>query len=414
MYIKELSNEEFKNFTNNYNLKSIYQTIEYGFVMNSQKFDSLFLGLIDNSNNIIAATLILVETKLKFKYAYAPRGFLLDYNNSKLLEEFTTEIKKYLNKKNIIAIKINPIIIKNSHDYKENQAVINKNFTSIFDNLIKLGYYHLGFNNSFEGLKPRFEAVIDLDLPYYLLFKNIKKEFKTKIRSAENSGIMVHKGTNDNLNLLYLQTKNKYPRDLNYFSDCFNFFKKDDNIEFYYTKLDTHKHLNIISKKFSIQENLCNDLNDKLIRSDNKNILSQKMESDLLLNKYKNKLIKATKYLKDFPEGIVTSSVLIIKNNEEIYMFMDGYDAKYKQFNSKHLLIWKLMEKYSNDGYKKFNLGGISNPSIEDKKYAGLNEFKLGFNSKSIEYIGDFELVTNSTLYFMFKNTFSIRNILKK
>ena len=34
-----------------------------------------------------------------FKYALAPRGFLIDYNDEKLLTTFTKLIKKFLGKK---------------------------------------------------------------------------------------------------------------------------------------------------------------------------------------------------------------------------------------------------------------------------------------------------------------------------
>ena len=47
MYIKELTADEFRNFNLNYNLKSLYQTPEYGFVMNNQQFEVSFLGMID-------------------------------------------------------------------------------------------------------------------------------------------------------------------------------------------------------------------------------------------------------------------------------------------------------------------------------------------------------------------------------
>lgn len=71
--------------------------------------------------------------------------------------------------------------------------------------------------------------------------------------------------------------------------------------------------------------------------------------------------------------------------------------------------LWKIC----NFRIQKFNLGGISNPRLEDNLYSGLNEFKLGFNSLAYEYIGDLELVCNNTLYFMYKNS-PIKNILKK
>lgn len=411
MYIKELTNSEFREFTKEYNMKAIYQTPEYGFTMNQEKFDSLFLGLIDNEN-IIAASLILIENKEKFKYAYAPRGFLIDYNNYELLKQFTNEIKKYLGKLGIIAVKLCPLIIKNIYDSKHKLTNTNIYYENMYDNLKKLGYNHLGYNNYFEGLKPRYEAILDLDLPYYILFKNIKKEFRTKIRGAEKLGIKIHKGNFNDLEYLYLQTQKKYPRELDYFKNCYKFFNKEKNIEFYYAKLDTVKFLRLASKNLSDQEEVCKKSNLLIINDPNS--LNQKMQNDLILNKCKTNLIYATKLVQKYPDGLVVASALIGKNNDEVYCLMDGYNTSFKRLNAKHLLIWKLIEKYSNEGYKKFNLGGLTNPEIENNLYHGLNEFKTSFNSKIIEYIGDLELITNKSLYFMYKNKISIKNILKK
>jgi lipid II:glycine glycyltransferase (peptidoglycan interpeptide bridge formation enzyme) len=411
--IREITADEFNKFTLTFNLYSVYQTPEYGFVMNNQNFSPIFLGLEENGN-ILGATLVLIEKKKGFKYAYAPRGFLIDYTNYNLLETFTKEIKKYLGKQGITAIKISPLIIKNTYDIRYNIINNNPYYDKIFDNLKKLDYYHFGYNNYFEGLKPRFEAIIDLDIPYYMLFNNIRKEYKTKIRSAEGNGIKVYKGTNKNLDLLYTQTLKKYPRDLEYFKDCYKYFKKENKVEFFFTKLDTNKYLKVITKKYHDQERLCNYYNHSLNKLNGEKIVSLKMEADKLLDKYKRELIKATNYLRDYPDGIITSSALIIKNKDEIFLLMDGYDLKYKSLNSKHLLIWKLIERYSKLGFKKFNLGGTSNPNLENNKYQGLNDFKFGFDSKCVEYIGDLELVTNNALYFMYKNSIGIKNILKK
>lgn len=413
MQIKQLTNEEFNHFKDAFPTTSLYQTVEYGFIMNHQKFDSLLLGLVDDNNNILAATLILIQKITKLKYAYAPRGFLIDYNDLNLLTTFTNEIKKYLSKLNVVAVKVSPLIIKNVYDKKYDIESTNQYYNIVFNNLINLGYKHLGYNNYFENLKPRFEAVIDLNKPYYLLFKNIRKEFRTKIRTASDKGINVYKGNITNLEYLYLQTKKKYPRDLEYFKDCYNFFGKNNNIEFYYSKLNTETYLKFCNTRYQKQEIACSEINDQLISDNNVDIVNKKMRADELLNKYKNDLIVATRYLRDYPEGIVTASVLVVKDHEEIYLLMDGFDNKYKVLNSKHYLIWKICEKYATSEYKKFNLGGISNPRLEDNLYSGLNEFKLGFNSLAYEYIGDLELVCNNTLYFMYKNS-PIKNILKK
>lgn len=414
--IKELTNEEFNNFCLTFKDKSIYQTPEYAFVMNKQGFDSILLGMTNDNNEIVAAALILIEKKYGFKYAYAPRGFLLDYDNENILKEFTTLIKKYLGKHDIIAVKICPMIYKNILDSKNNIIKINNNFENNFKLLNKLGYYHLGFNNSFEALKPRFITTIPLNNHYTKIFNDLSKPLKNKIRGAEKKGIIIHKGNKTNLEYLYLQTKKKYPRDLKYFEDCYEFFNKKKMAEFYYAKMDTSIYLNNVREEYQKQLELNNKVNDELLLSkkNNTKLISKKIELDKSLNNLKNELIYATNLNRTNPDGIVIASAFIIKNSDSATLLMDGYDPNYKKVNAKHLLIWKLIEKYAKEGLKQFNLGGINNPLAPQSRYKGLNDFKLSFNSNSIEYIGDLELITNKTLYFVYRNSSPIRKILKK
>ena len=62
-------------------------------------------GLSDFKNNdngdFIAYEKLKKELEKEglFKYAYAPRGFLMDYEDLDSLELFTTELKKYLKEK---------------------------------------------------------------------------------------------------------------------------------------------------------------------------------------------------------------------------------------------------------------------------------------------------------------------------
>ena len=409
MQIKQLTNEDFNTFKDSFKTSSIYQTVEYSFVMNHQGFDSVILGLVDDNNHIIGAGIVLIKKNRNIKYAYAPRGFLIDYTDFNLIKTFTILLKKYLSKLGIVTIRINPLIVKSIYDKKHDILSKNEYYDSIYNNLISLGYKHLGYNSYFEGLKPRFEAIIDIDKPYYLLFNDINKEFRTKIRSASKNGIKIYSG--NNLEYLYLQTKKKYPRNLEYFKDCFKYFSKNKNIEFYYTKLDTEEYLKIKNSEIVKQEKIVNFYNENV----NKNIknINLKLEADKRYNQLKKQLIEATTLLKNYPDGIVTSSALVIKNKDEIYLLMDGYDTKFKSLNSKHLLIWKLIENYTLQNYKKFNLGGITNPFEKNNKFEGLNNFKLGFNSIVYEYIGDLELVCNNTKYFLIKNS-AFKNILKK
>ena len=407
MEIKLLTTAEFLEFSRKYQPSSIYQTIEYAFTMQNQGYEAMFVGLTDD-NILKAASLILVYKVNGFKYGIAPRGFLIDYNDDELVANFTRLIKKFLGKRDVVAVKINPLIIRKIYDSNGRTIFSNNLYESTYAKLNKLGYFHLGYNNYFEALKPRFEARINLDLNYIQLFGNMEKSTRNKIRKANRDGIKVYHGEKEDLKYLYLQTKKKYPRDLDYFSSLYDYFDKDGLIDFYYSKLDTTEYLKYTQNKYTEYLSKSREISNLLINNNKSSdrIITKKLYYDQNVVKYRNQLAEATEYLKKYPNGIVISSALVIKWQDEVYVVMDGYDDNYKKFGAKQLLFWKLIGRYAKLGYKKLNLGGVSNINKPDNKFKGLNEFKMSFHSNIIEYIGDFELITNNPLYFMYKNSF--------
>ena len=98
MYIKELSLMQFNEFAQNNIIGNYYQSINYAMLKAEEGYDYEFIGLIDNME-IIAAALILYKKIGNTYYGYSPRGFLIDYSNSYILETFTNLIKEYYKSK---------------------------------------------------------------------------------------------------------------------------------------------------------------------------------------------------------------------------------------------------------------------------------------------------------------------------
>ena len=416
LQIKKIDSDTFNKYLVEKEIETPYQTDEYGKTMQAEGYEVLYVGMIDDSNKLLATSLILIETNDKVKYALAPRGFLLEYSNIEILANFTKLLKKFLGDMGVIAVKLNPLIIRNIYNSSGKLIEKNPNYDNIFNTMKKLGYIHMGYNTMFEAQKPRFEAIISLNKPHTDLFKDIKKEFRTKIRNAEENFITIHKSNFNNLRYLYLQTKDKYPRDLQYFQNLYASFKPSDKIDFFYAKIDTVKLLDKMRENYAKQDYICNQLSKEIFNTsleEKVNVVSKKMAADNLLNQYKNQMISATELLKNSPEGAVAASALVVKSGDMVYVIMDGTDSKLKAFNAKHLLIWKLIERYSKLGFKRFNLGGVSDITVENTKYDSLNQFKMSYNANVLEYMGDMELITNSTQYFMFENTLMFKNMFK-
>lgn len=417
MELRELTNEEFNKFTNNYSLSSIYQTIEYGLVMNKQKYESIFLGLINDTNDIVAASLVLIEKLGQFKYAYAPRGFLIDYTDNDLLTNFTNEIKKYLRKKNVIAIKISPLLAKTKFTPSINVTLANPSYEKVFSNLKNLKYYHLGYNNYFEAFKPRFEAVVELNQNVAEMFNKLNDDFQSKIHMCDLAGIRIYKGNEKILDYLYEQVSEDKDKNKEYINDIYYYFNRNGNVDIFFAQLETKEFLINTQIEYQKQINICNKITDELFKNQgkaNNDLINQKIIEDNKLSNIKKQLVYSTKLLKNNPYGIIIASAMIIKHGSQLYLIMDGINEEYKHFCPKHLLIWKIIEKYAFEGYKELNLGAIANPTMEKNEYQELNDFKLNFNASAIEYAGDFELVTNFPLYTLYRNSAPIRKVLKK
>ena len=417
MYIKELNTDEFNNFTNSFSISSIFQTTEYGIVMENEGFEQMYIGLINDNEKLIAASLLLIENNKGLKYAYAPNGFLIDYNDYDLLNTFTIELKNFLKKKKIVAVRFNPMIIKNSIDYKNNSMNSNIFFDDILNQLKKIGYKHFGLNNFYENIRPRYNAIINLNESINAIYNNINTNTKAIIEEADKQGIQIIKGTVNTLDYLYEQVKDKYSRNKKYYENVLNIFSPRGMIDYYYAKLDTNKYLTYVQKKINTQSKLCSKINDDVFKnrkSDNTELIDKKIFEENKLNDFKNELIYATELLKNRPNGVILATMLLGKFRNEVILLSNGINKEFSQFNPRYLMIWKFIEKYSNEKYNIFNLGGITNPVLRDERYFQDNEFKLSFNTKCIEYLGDLELVSSNALYTIYKNTKSIKNILRK
>ena len=117
------------------------------------------------------------------------------------------------------------------------------------------------------------------------------------------------------------------------------------------------------------------------------------------VSNYQANLIQATSLLSKYPKGITIGGLLAIKYNNELDMIIEGFDNNYRSFNSNYLLKWEIIKQINQQGYQYFNLNGIVGEFKEKNKYSGLNEMKLGFNAQALEFIGEFDLIINKTVY---------------
>lgn len=394
MRIKEISIQEFENFVDNNPLGNHYQSFNYALLMAENGYEYELIGYVDEYNHIHAASLILIK-KLNclFKYGYAPKGFIIDYFNKKLVKNFTNDIIAYYKKKGLIFIKINPEIAISEIDIKTGKKYYNWN-VEVKDTLIDAGYIKLKDNLYFESMIPRYNAIINLK---EFNFKNLSKNTKNKIRRAENKGLNIEIADRSGIDILYNFIKRKRNKDAFYYKDYYNIFSKSNNIDLFLVSVDTNTFL--INSKEAYEQELDknSNYNNELINNYSEKKVNLKMNSDRKLLSYKNDVYEAT-LRNNESSKIYIAGALVVKYKNRINIVMSGFDTNFKRFNSNYFLHYKILEYYKKY-YDFADLNGITGDFSKENPYYGLNKFKLGFNPKVYEFIGEYDLVINNTVY---------------
>lgn len=407
MKVVTLKPDQFNNYAKNHKYRSYYQSSTYANVMIKFGYSAQYLGVVNDNNKLIGATLIIYKKLyMSYKIAYAPRGILYNYENNENLEEMMNLIKKILNKKKFMLLRIDPYIPLTIRDKDGNIMNFNNKGNEIIENLKSAGFEYKGKTLYFETEKPRWEALVLLNKDVREIFAKFDKRTRNKIRKATNSGIEVVKDTSQNVNKLYEFVTSKDHKPLSYYKELVNQF--GDNIDIYYAKLNTETFLINSRRTYEKELDYNNDLQERvqdmsLEPSEREAYINKKMESDKLITNYKNSMVQSTDLLKDNPDGIIIAGAMVLRYDNAAYILTEGVDERYSYVNANYLIKWNMIDDYNRQGFKYINLNGVVGEFEKDNDYKGLNEVKLGFNPIVTEYIGEFDMIINSVAFNLYE-----------
>lgn len=391
MFIREMSLADFKEFANTHFIGNFHESINYALIKAEEGFEYEFIAY--GADDIVGAALILYKKIGSVYFGYSPRGFLIDYSNDYLLEDFTNKIKEYYKNRNFAFIKINPEIAIAKLNKDTMNFEYNENY-KIIDMLTKNGYKKLKSNMNFEALLPRVNAIIKLDGYDY---NNLSKNTRNKVKKGIRKGLILEKANPDKLNIFYKFIKNKINRDEYYYNDFYNVFSKTLDVDLMLVKVDYKAFLINAQEAYNEELRRNASFNNKLITNNNANAINAKMNSDKALLSYKNDIAEASKNLNTGLETYVAGA-LVIKHQNRVIIQISGFNKAMSRFSPNYFLYYALIKYYQQE-YKYLDLNGITADLSKENHYYGLNRFKMGFNPDVYEYIGEFDLVIDEKLY---------------
>lgn len=387
MRMIEITKEKFEEFTSKSEYKNYCQTANYGMIMSETGFDYSFVAYTTNDLEILAAGMFLTKKIGRYYYAYCPKGYIIDYNDTELVRKFTRNLIKYYKRKKVIFLKINPEIIIGTINTNTFEKIPNEN-TNILDNLKSLGFKKRKELNPLELLQPKLTALINLK--EYDVNK-LDKKVRNNIRNTENNGLTLEVADANKIEILYEFIKNMKDRSINYYRNFYNTFKRTEQADLLLVNIDYETYL-INAKKRVEEEQIKNEeLNNKLRTDTSEKTLNEKMNSDKALEQYKQDVIYATAGLKRNEKTYIAGAITI-KYGNKVSILIAGVDKNYNYLNPNYFLHHKIFEMYK-ENYNECDINGIADDFTNDSKFSGLNKFKMGFNPKIVEYIGELDLI---------------------
>lgn len=431
--IKDANIKELDKFSFDSPKGHIFQSSHWA-IFKSEWMHKFILGH-DSMNNIVLSCTILIRKLplVSYKIAYIPRGFVCNYKNESLLEEFTEFLKQFLKKNRISFVTMDPDIHLNENTNSVEDSI------NICSKLKSLGYLENSSKN-FENIQPNFVFRLKLkdnseNLSNEELKINILKNFSGKarynIKLGIERGLTVEKYTFDTL------TEEK----LNIFQELMDITGKRDKFivrkkDYFYNMLKTlnpYCRLYLVKYSYEIDKNnIYRKINKCKSKIDNAKVKLIDLEESLkdsTIEQSKihkiNEKIKSRKNeisLNESQLDILEKKLLIISNykNKEIYLsgaiYLDWGNKAWYLYGASHndlrdtmpnfFMQYEMIKDSIDNGNEIYDFRGVSGDLNENNPLYGLYKFKKMFNGDFVQFIGEYTLVNNQSIYTIFRKIF--------
>ena len=393
--LKRLNKTAYDEFVANNDKAHFLQSYSWGeFCKVKKHLTPYYLGLINDDNTIVAATLLLQKyLPLNYSYFYAPRGFIIDYNNEELVKEMTNKIIKFAKKKKGIFVKIDPNIIIKDYNYLNEEQKTTYDKDKVYNILKRVGFKHLEFAKASESIE-RYSYRIDLTQPLEEIEKHFSKVTKQQIAKSQKLETEVVIGTEKDIKELYQliqltkEKENSILYDEDYYETLYEIFNGSKNTKaiLFLGKVHLTKTIKVLEKKLkktidqiSIMpiDNLSKSAKIKL-----KELKEQKENIKKELEKYKN-------YKQEYGADITLNAHMIVTYKDKAWVL----------YTKDHNI---LNETYTSYNTYYNHIKYCKEKSITMYEQPGATDNELKFGGNYIEFIGEWDYIINKPMYFIF------------
>lgn len=426
MKLIKLNKKDFKSFADKHPQITFHQTEEWANLKKVNNWQAHYIGLENDNDEIVAGAMILSKTLpiIKKKMFYSPRGFLIDYNDKKLLETFTNELKKYIKKEQGIFVKIDPFVEYQEHDNDRNIVKDGYNNKSAVENLKNLGYKFFGFNLMQDTLQPRWMHVIETkNRTLDDVMKDMESKTRQILRKNERCGITTREITRDELPIFkdimkHTSDRREFvDRPLSYYEAMWDNLHDSGILKILIAEIDFNIYeKNTIEEKEETEKSLKERIYKKdkgILKMNEKKFNSSNKQDEETIKRLEKQLEKIKELKEEYGDKEILGGILFLIYGNEVLSLHGGSHAKLMQFQSAYTIHFEGVKMAVEGNYNRYNFYGITGDFRKENPLYGLYLFKKSFGGHVVELIGEYDLIISKFWYNTYNIAFNLYHKLK-
>ena len=417
--IENLTKEQYEKFCNEHINQShfLHSYIWGQFQKQERNVTPYYIGYEDDNEKLVAVALLLKRPLLLgYTYFYSPRGYIIDYKDKNILKSFTSDLKKFAKQKKALFIKIDPDVKLHDLDVEGNVINNTENNENLVKYLQKIGYRHLGFNKNFENNQPRYTFRLSLKPTIEEITKNFHPTTKKIINKGNPYNLKLIKNDHETINEFFetmVQTsdrENIVNHEYEYYKNYYEVLNKENMSDLYVVKVDVEKLKEIYVEKIQNLKDKILNMSDEKYKDSEKN---SNKKQELI-----NQLTKAEKEYEIIEpiqkKELTLSAILTAKYGNKVWTLHGGNNTLLRELNANYFIYYEIIKDAKKENYEIIDFFGTTGNPVKENPVYGIHLFKKRLGGEYQEFIGEFDLIINKPIYYLYKTFVPIRYKLQK
>ncbi|HFU6944634.1 TPA: aminoacyltransferase [Streptococcus agalactiae] len=395
MTLRELTIEEFKEHSGNYDSQSFLQTPEMAKLLEKRGYDVRYLGYrVENKLEIISLSYIMPVTGgFQMKIDSGPV-----HSNSKYLKQFYKALQGYAKSNGVLELIVEPY-----DDYQlftSSGVPSNQGNDNLIEDFTSSGYHHDGLTTGFTGKYLSWHYVKNLEgVTSETLLSSFSKTGRALVKKAMSAISPEPSSSN---------RRDYMDKSLDYYQDFYDSF--EGKAEFVIATLNFREYDHNLQIKAEALENKLKLLDERFRENaDSPKYHRQRSEIINQLASFETRRQEVQSFIQkyDNQDVVLAGSLFVYSLKETVYFFSGSY-TEFNKFYAPAVLQEYVMQEALKRGSTFYNLLGIQGTFDGSDS---ILRFKQNFNGYIIRKMGTFNYYPSP---FKYKGIQLLKKVLKR